>query len=148
MNYLSYMQPIDPNKLFDIFQAGDEEIYKEHGMSKVMNSPYVLLGMVVRGVENFNLMDVMYSRQYPKEYKRNRKNIIYRYFTKLFSYLDRIEDEPSKVVEELEQGFDYTQIIMSLDFMREYFEKIEHYEKCAVIKKYIDTAVAYKENVQ
>lgn len=139
------MQPIDPNKLFDIFQADDEAIYKEHGMTKVMNSSYVLLGMVVRGVENFNLMDVMYTRQYPKEYKRNRKNIIFRYFSKLFSYLNRIDDEPAKVIEELEQGFDYTQIIMSLDFMRDYFEKIEHYEKCALLKKYIDTAIVYKE---
>lgn len=141
------MQPIDPNKLFDIFQADDEAIYKEHGMSKVLNSPYVLMGMVVRGVENFHLMDVMYSRNYPKEYKRNRPRIILRYFTKLFNYLERIEEEPEKVILDMEQGFDHTQIVMSLDYLRVYFEKIEHYEKCAVLKRYIDIALAYKEKV-
>ena len=141
------MQPVDPNKLFDIFHVGDEAVYKEHGMEKLLDSPFVLLGMVVRGVENFQLMDVMYSKNYPKEYKRNRTNIIFRYFSKLYSYLERIDVEPEKAIDELEKGFDYTQIVLSLDQMRVYFEKIEHYEKCVLLKRYIDTTKTYKEKV-
>ena len=141
------MKPIEPKKLFDIFQADDEAVYKEHGMTEVLESSYVLLGMVVRGVENFHLMDVMYSKNYPNEYKRNKKNISIRYFTKLFSYLKRIKDKPEQVIAELEVGFDYTQIIMSIDFLRVFLEKIEHYEKCALIKSYIDTAIVFKEDL-
>ena len=138
------MQPVDPNKLFDIFHQGDEAIYKEHGVKEALDSSYVLLGMVVRGVENFQLMDVMYSRQYPREYKRNRKSIAIKYFSKLFSYMSRINQDPVEVIEEMENGFDLTQIVVALDFLREFFEKIEHYEKCALIKTYIDACTTIK----
>ena len=76
------------HKLFDIFHNEDEAIYEEHGVKKALDSSYVLMGMVVRGVENFHLMDVMYSRQYPKEYKRNRRAIAVKYFSKLLIYLN------------------------------------------------------------
>ena len=132
------MQPVDPNKLFDIFSKGDEAIYKEHGVKNALDNSYVLMGMVVRGVENYHLMDVMYSRQYAREYKRNRRSIAMKYFSKLFSYLERIKEDPVKVIVEMENGFDLTEIVVALDFLREFYEKIEHYEKCAVIKTYID----------
>ena len=132
------MQPVDPNKLFDIFSKGDEAIYKEHGVKNALDNSYVLMGMVVRGVENYHLMDVMYSRQYAREYRRNRTSIAMKYFSKLFSYLQRIKEDPIKVIEEMENGFDLTEIVVALDFLREFYEKIEHYEKCAIIKTYID----------
>ena len=132
------MQPVDPNKLFDIFSKGDEAIYKEHGVKNALDNSYVLMGMVVRGVENYHLMDVMYSRQYAREYQRNRRSIAMKYFSKLFSYLKRIKEDPVKVIVEMENGFDLTEIVVALDFLREFYEKIEHYEKCAVIKTYID----------
>jgi hypothetical protein len=88
----------------------------------------------------------MYSRQYPKEYKRNRKAIAVKYFSKLFTYLNRIEDHPIKVIEEMENGFDLTQIIVALDFLREFFEKMEHYEKCALLKTYIDACTCVHTN--
>tara|TARA_B100000683_G_C12441320_1_gene536207 strand:- start:708 stop:1154 length:447 start_codon:yes stop_codon:yes gene_type:complete len=137
------MQPVDPHKLFDIFSKGDEAIYKEHGVKDALDNSYVLMGMVVRGVENYHLMDVMYSRQYPREYKRNRRSIAIKYFSKLESYLERIKDDPIKVIEDMENGFDLTQIVIALDFLREFFEKIEHYEKCAVIKTYIDACTTF-----
>ena len=136
---------MDPNKLFDIFQIGnDEAVYKKHGLERAMDSPYVLMGMVIRGVENYHLMDVMYSRNYPKEYKRNKKSITRRYFSKLYSYLPRITQDPYEVIQEMVNGFDFTQIVVALDYLRDFFEKIEHYEKCAVIKTYLDAAVIFK----
>lgn len=140
------MQPVDPNKLFEIFQQGDETVFEEHGMKEVLDSPYVLMGMVVRGVENFHLMDVMYSRQYPKEYKRNRNVIAKKYFSKLFNHLKRIKAKPVDVLTDMEVGFDSTQIVVTLDFLRDYFEKIEHYEKCALIKTYIDASTTVDIN--
>lgn len=140
------MQPVDPNKLFEIFQQGDETVFEEHGMKEVLDSPYVLMGMVVRGVENFHLMDVMYSRQYPKEYKRNRNVIAKKYFFKLFNHLKKIKAKPVDVLTDMEVGFDSTQIVVTLDFLRDYFEKIEHYEKCALIKTYIDASTTVNIN--
>ena len=42
------MQPLDKNTLFSIFEVGDEEIYKEHGVEDQLNNPFVLMGMVLK----------------------------------------------------------------------------------------------------
>ena len=51
------MQPLNPHTLFSIFEKGDEEVYKENGIESTLNNPYVLMGMVVKGVENFIVLD-------------------------------------------------------------------------------------------
>ncbi len=45
------MNRLDPNTLFNIFEQGDEEVYKEHGVEEAQDNPYVLINMVVRGLE-------------------------------------------------------------------------------------------------
>ena len=50
------MQPLDPHTLFSIFEQGDEDIYKEHGLEDTLNNPFVLTGMVLRGVENYHII--------------------------------------------------------------------------------------------
>ena len=49
------------------------------------------MNMVVRGLENYKVMDQMYMHQYPKQYRTTRKAIQYKYFNKLLSYLTRID---------------------------------------------------------
>ena len=56
------MQPLDKNTLFSIFEVGDEEVYKENNVESLLDNPFVLIGMVVRGVENWHLMDILYTR--------------------------------------------------------------------------------------
>ena len=85
------MQKLDPHTLFSIFEKGDEEIYREHGMEDQLQNPYVLMGMVIRGLENFSLMSTMYENNFPKEFKRNKENIRRKYYTRLYSYLTRID---------------------------------------------------------
>ena len=46
----------------------------------------------------------------------------------------------------MENGFDLTQIVVALDFLREFFEKMEHYEKCATLKTYIDACIYENTN--
>ena len=60
------MNKLDPHSLFQIFEQGDEEVYKEHGQEDVLNNPYVLMNMVSRGLENYQLMCALYIRNYPK----------------------------------------------------------------------------------
>ena len=54
------MQKLDPHTLFSIFEQGDEEVYKEHGELEVLKNPFVLMNMVMRGLENYQLMCIMY----------------------------------------------------------------------------------------
>lgn len=137
------MQPIDPNTLFSIFEQGDEEIYKEHGVEEHLQNPFVLMGMVLRGIDNFHMMDMMYMRQYPSHYKKVRNITKYKYFNKLYGYLLRIDSNSFEDIYKIGESFDSKQTKNGLDILRVYYERLEEYEKCAVIKKYIDLLLSY-----
>lgn len=132
------MQPLNPKDIFSIFDAGDEAIYKEHGLESTMDNPYVLMGMVLRGIESYHLMDEMYTRQHPKEYKAVRDRVKYKYLTNLYTYLCRLDYSNFDEVYKISESFDKYRAGYALDFLRKYYEALEEYEKCAVIKKYYD----------
>lgn len=128
---------LDPHTLFSLFEKGDEEIYKEHGQEEVLKNPYVLMGMVVKGLENFYIMDGMYSRTYGKSYTEGKPRVRYEYFNKLYTYLTRINLDSIDTVYSIGESFQKGEVDMCLNHLRKYFEKIEEYEKCAVLMKYI-----------
>ena len=130
------MQPMDPNSLFSIFEQGDEAIYKEHGLEGALDNPFVLMGMVLRGVENYNLMDIMYMRQYPEHYKKVRRITKYKYFNKLYGYLNRIRTQDFNGTYSIGESFEIQNVERALNTLREYYERLEEYEKCAVIRDY------------
>ena len=132
------MQPLDKHTLFSIFEQGDEEVYKEHGVEETLKNPFVLMGMVVNGLQNFELMNIMYSRNYPEEYARVKNQIKRKYFTNLYGYLCRINTDKFQDIYTIGESYDGGEIYIGLDELRIYFESIEEYEKCAIIKKYID----------
>lgn len=140
------MQPLDKNTLFSIFEHGDEEVYKENNVEGLLDNPFVLIGMAVNGIENHHIMDLMYSRQYGNKYKFLKKSIKYKYYNKLFEYLKRInfnsfEDFDIGSTYELEKTYN------GLNVLLYYFEVLEHYEKCAIIKKVQDMVFAKYEKV-
>jgi len=130
------MQPIDPNTLFSIFEQGDEAVYKEHGVEGALDNPFVLMGMVLRGIENYNLMDIMYMRQYPEHYKKVRRITKYKYFNKLYGYLSRIRTQDFNGTYPIGESFEIQNVDRALNTLREYYESLEEYEKCAVIRDY------------
>lgn len=138
MNYLLPMQPLDPRTLFSIFEQGDEEIYKEHGIEENLKNPYVLMGMVLRGLENYTIMDMMYTRHYGDQYKNVKPTIKLKYFNKLFSYLTRIDHTDFNSIYTIGESFEKQEVYIGLEKLKKYFEVIEHYEKCAVIKNFQD----------
>jgi len=132
------MQKMDPHTLFSIFEQGDEEVYKENGVQDTLNNPYVLMGMVLKGLENFGIMDMMYSKRYPEQYKQVKENIKYKYFNKLFNYLSRINLDKLEDVYKIGESFDSERVFISLESLKYYYEDIEQYEKCATIKSFQD----------
>jgi len=139
------MQPLDKNTLFSIFEQGDEEIYKEYGMEGQLDNPFVLLGMVIRGLENYQLMDMMYMKRYPQHYKEVRNITKYKYYNKLYRYLNRIDSKEFSSVYKIGESFDLVKVMSSLEDMLRFYEGIEQYEKCAVIKRYQD--LVYNKDV-
>ena len=132
------MQPIDPNTLFSIFEQGDEEVYREHNMEDALNNPFVLMGMVVRGVQNYHMMDIMYLQRYPKEYKNVRHITKLKYFNNLLKYLKKIDSGNFDKIYKIGESFEKDEAFNALDLMRVFYEKIEYYEKCAIVKRYQD----------
>ena len=132
------MKPIDPNQLFSLFEVGDEEVYEEHDVTEVLQNPYVLMGMVVRGVENYNILDKLYLRNHKKHYENVREEVKYKYFCKIFGYLSRIDSNKFESKYTITENYDIVKVNVLLNELLTYFEVIEQYEKCAIIKKYID----------
>lgn len=132
------MQPIDPNTLFSIFEQGDEAVYKENGVEDILENPYVLLGMVIRGLENYQLIDTMYLRSYKEEYVKIRDNVKLKYYNGLYKYLTRLDSKKFETIYSISDAFDTQQVLYGLSTLLLFYEELEEYEKCAVIKNYID----------
>lgn len=132
------MQKLDPHTLFSIFEQGDEQVYKEHGMEDVLNNPFVLIGMVVTGVHNYYLMDMMYMRQYPTQYKQVRQLTKSKYFNNLYKYLIRVNVDEIQHEYNIGESFDTEHAVSCLSTLLKFYEDLEQYERCAVIKKFVD----------
>ena len=135
------MHKLDPHTIFSIFEQGDEEVYKEHGELEVLKNPFVLMNMVMRGLENYQLMCVMYLRNFPKEFKRIEPNIKYKYYTRLYNYLLRINLNSIETIYTIGDSYEKKQVGEALNELLYYFESIEQYEKCSKIVKYIQMLV-------
>jgi len=130
------MLPLDKNTLFSIFEQGDEHIYAEHGMEDTLSNPYVLMNMVVKGLENYKIMDQMYHQQYPKQYKSMKVAIQYKYYNRLLGYLERIDTKGFNDKYQVGDSYELMHNVYMLNNLMFYFERIEQYEKCAIIKTF------------
>ena len=132
------MQKLDPHTLFSIFEQGDEEVYREHNVEDVLKNPYVLIGMVVTGVENFYFMDKLYALKHKEEYGKVRDSIKLKYFSRIYNYLTRVTVEEVKNVYDIGSDFEIDRSINALNELLYFFEYLEQYEKCAIIVKFTD----------
>lgn len=132
------MNKLDPHTLFSIFEKGDEEVYKENNVQELLNNPYVLIGMVVTGMENYQLIDKMYCHKYVEEYSRVRDEVKFKYFTRLYTYLDRVSVKEFDKAYTIGNDFEIDRALNIFIDLLYYFQDIEHYEKCIEIKRFID----------
>lgn len=132
------MKKLNTGDLFDIFSQGDESIYRENHVEDVLDNSFVLFGMVVRGVENYFIIDKIYSNRYGKDYDSMSDSIKLKYFNGLIGYLERINLSQSDTVLELVDEFGPQAIKYALEELLEFYEEREYYEKCAIIFKFYD----------
>jgi hypothetical protein len=130
------MKKLDTNQLFDIFQMGDEEIYKEHQAEDILDNSFVLFGMVIKGVENYYIIDQLYQKKYQEQYDSVRDSIKLKYFIGLVRYLERIGEIPEDTLYIIEDEFGLQAIDYALQEMLDLFIEVEHYEKCTVLSKF------------
>lgn len=130
------MKKLNSTDLFDIFSQGDEAVYRENHVEDILNNSFVLFGMVVRGVENYFIIDKIYSNRYGKDYDSMSDSIKLKYFNGLLGYLERINLSQSDTVLELMEEFGPQPIKYALEEMLEFYEEKEMYKKCAIIFKF------------
>ena len=135
------MNKLDPHTLFSIFEQGDEEIYIEHGQQDVLKNPFVLMGMVLRGLENYRLMALIYHRKYPEMFERQEGHIKHKYYNKLYGYLNRIDIRQLEIAYHVGESYSRDEISLALDELTNFFIKVEEYEKCAKIVQYKELLV-------
>ena len=121
-----------------MFSLGDEEIYKENGVEDVLDNSFTLFGMVVKGVENYFIVDQLYKMRFKESYPRVRESIKLKYFIGLVRYLERIQELQSDTVSMILDELSPQAIKFALEELLEFFEGIEYYENCAIVKKYYD----------
>lgn len=132
------MKPLDKDNLFNMFTVTDEEVFVENNIGEVFDNAFTLFGCMVRGVENYYIVDQLYKVRFAKDYDRVRESIKLKYFTGLIRYLERIDKLQSDTISSLEDELSPQAIKYALEEMLEFFEEIEYYENCALVKKYYD----------
>ena len=132
------MKELDANKLFDLFIDADHQVYQEHGVQKQLDDTYTLFGTVIRGVENYYIIDQMYTNRYGERYTSIREKLRVKYLSNLVRYLGRIDDIHSDTVNTFIGEFGHQSINYALNELIDCFVEIEQYEKCAVIHKFIE----------
>ena len=132
------MKELNSDDLFNIFSQGDEEVYRENQVEDILNNSFVLFGMVVRGVENYFIINKIYSHKFGKDYASISDSIKLKYFNGLVIYLERINLSQSDTVLELVDEFGPQPIKYALEELLEFYEEKEMYEKCAIIFKFYD----------
>jgi len=135
---------LNPHTLFSIFEKGDEEVYRENKIEGLLSNPFVLIGMVVNGVENYYFIDEIYSNKEPKRYAMVKDNIKYKYFTKIYKYLSRLTLESLDKKYGIGTDYELDRSINALNELLIYFEEKEEYKKCALIFQYLDLLYSKK----
>lgn len=133
---MAVMKKIDKTTLFSIFEVGDQEVYRENGVEDLLHNTYILLGMTIKGVENYFIMEQMYQNRYGETFSTVRDSIKLKYFTGLIKYLERIDLSQSDTLYELKDLFGEQSIEYALKEMVDFFEGVEMYENCALLMQF------------
>lgn len=132
------MKDLDGDSLFSIFDKGDEEIYTDLNHNVDLSDNALLMGMVIRGVDNYFLLDKIYFNRYGEYYLSVKEKIKLKYFIRLLEYLTRVKDISLETISYIVDEFGLKAIVYSFQSMLSLFEEKEMYEDCVVVKKYLD----------
>jgi hypothetical protein len=129
------MKKLDSQNLFAAFSLEGDSTNE---LPEVPNDSFILFGTVLRGVESFYIIDQLYQMRYKDQYELVREKIKLKYFTGLMKYIHRIDDMSVDTIMYIEDEFGGQAIKYALEEMLQFFEQIEHYEECIILKKYFD----------
>lgn len=130
------MKKLDPKELFKVFEMTDEELIQEQDPQAVWDfryHPFILMGMVIKGLENFEMICELYHQREGEAFKSVKDNVQLTYYTSLYKYLYRFNYQSLEHIESALRH-DFDDIAYALSHLRTFFESKEEYEKCARIR--------------
>jgi len=94
--------------------------------------------MVVRGLENYSIIDGMYMMRYKEQYESVRETVKEQFYNRLYAYLLRINLKKFENIYVITEEYDKMGVFHALDHLLYYYQEKEYYERCAVIKSFDD----------
>jgi len=132
------MKQLNIDKLFSLFDIQSQEVYQQYDMEDVLDNPFVLMGEVVNGLSNYYMIDVIYQQKYPQLYQNVRESFKYKFFNKLVKTLQRIDTTKFETIYTISSSYESGEVYNCLSDLLIFFENLEEYEKCKIIKDYMD----------
>ncbi len=128
------MKDIDASRLIRLFENTASGNEFEESLPDLHSHGYIILGMVIRGVENYYILCDMLTREHGEDFKKVQDKVEKSYFDRLFLFLDKLDIEnPSMISQAIEH--DTSSIEYALGALLRVFEAHEEYERCARIIK-------------
>jgi len=132
------MKSLDGDSIFSIFVNIDQEEFNDVKSLENPPSNFLLMGTVIRGVDNYFLLDQLYTNRYGERYFSVKDILKLKYFIQLRNYLRRINQFELKTASLLVDEFGKSTIVYVFQYLLSYFEEQEYYEDCIIVKKYFD----------
>jgi hypothetical protein len=132
------MKKINSTKIFDIFTLTHQELDTLMEDQSSRNPHIIEFKNMIRGVENFYIIDIIYKNRIGEDYLSRRENIKLMYFTGLMKYLERLGEIKGDTLLEVERELGKKPLLFALKEMIQVFILVEDYEKCSVLQKYLD----------
>lgn len=97
-----------------------------------------LLRSAVIGAEKYEFFDIVYYKTYRENYKKISRSVKDTYFNKLYRYISNLDLDDKDSILITAESLHRETVNASLNKLLLYFQDLEEYEKCAVIKKVLD----------
>lgn len=128
------MKSLDGDSIFSIFNNIDQEEF--HHTEPTNN--FLLMGSIIRGVDNYFLLDQIYTNRYRERYFSVKDILKLKYFIQLVNKLRRVNEFKLETASFLVDEFGRSTIIYVFQYLLNYCEEQELFEDCIIIKKYFD----------
>lgn len=125
------MKKIHIDNIFTIFDNHDDVVYEQEDLHEVYSNDFIVLGSVIKSIENFYLLDKIQRHRYGIHYDEVFDKIQLRYFSQAMKMLDRLDQVDRYSVDMVVAEFGTAHVHDILHRMLQVFIKHEHYEKCA-----------------
>jgi hypothetical protein len=130
---------MDIDNIFRVFAADDDDIFREEeNAAELLDNDFIKVGTLIKGMENYILLDKMYSLKFGTSYESKRESIKRKYYLGLVQNLPRPEELHSNTLNDLVDEFGRETLTTSLSSLIDYFVEIEDFDSCITLKAYLD----------